>query len=185
MKKLTEEERKAKKAERDRRYYERHKEQVKHSARQWVADNRERKLEHSRQYYQNNKEKMLEQSKEWSTVNRDRHNETERIRQRANYVMLRMLKAARGRAQSKGVPFDLTPDDITIPDVCPVLNIPLEVAAGKATDGSPSLDRLIPELGYVVGNVRVISNRANRIKYNATLEELQAVVRYLEESLSE
>lgn len=40
-------------------------------------------------------------------------------------------------------------------------------------EDSPSIDKVIPELGYVRGNVWVISNKANRIKNNATLEELK------------
>jgi hypothetical protein len=40
---------------------------------------------------------------------------------------------------------------------------------------SPSLDRVIPELGYVQGNVIWVSHRANSIKQNATAEEILAV----------
>lgn len=43
-------------------------------------------------------------------------------------------------------------------------------------DDSPSIDRIIPELGYTKGNIRVISNRANLLKSNATIEELQKVI---------
>ena len=40
---------------------------------------------------------------------------------------------------------------------------------------------MIPELGYIKGNVWVISNKANRIKNNATLEELRLLVKNLED----
>ena len=43
-----------------------------------------------------------------------------------------------------------------------------------AVPSSPSLDRIIPELGYVPGNVQVISHQANTMKSNATLKELKA-----------
>lgn len=49
---------------------------------------------------------------------------------------------------------------------------------GPAPD-SPSLDRVIPELGYVPGNVIVISWRANNLKRDATIEELEAVIAYM------
>ncbi len=50
--------------------------------------------------------------------------------------------------------------------------------------GSPSLDRLDNTLGYIPGNVQVISWKANQIKSNATLQELQAIVAWLSEALS-
>lgn len=56
----------------------------------------------------------------------------------------------------------------------------LTFGTGKAVDSSPSLDRLIPAKGYVKGNVRVISRRANCLKSNGTLEEFRAVMAYME-----
>lgn len=43
---------------------------------------------------------------------------------------------------------------------------------GIATDSSPSLDKIIPELGYVVGNIQVISKLANNMKTNASVDQL-------------
>lgn len=59
--------------------------------------------------------------------------------------------------------------------MCPVLGIPIFSGRGKQIDNSPNLDRIVPEKGYVPGNVRVISAKANRIKSNATAEELKLV----------
>ena len=42
-----------------------------------------------------------------------------------------------------------------------------------------SLDRLIPERGYVPGNVTWMCVRCNRIKNDASLEELEMVVNHL------
>jgi uncharacterized protein YejL (UPF0352 family) len=50
-------------------------------------------------------------------------------------------------------------------------------------DGSPQLDRLVPELGYVVGNVAVISRLANTIKSNATPQQIRAVADWFAKSL--
>jgi len=88
-----------------------------------------------------------------------------------------MFYDARKRAVQTGVPFSITPDDIRIPDVCPVLGIPLD---GATRDRTASLDRVIPSKGYTPENVCVISFRANRFKNDASLEELQAVIRYME-----
>ena len=93
---------------------------------------------------------------------------------------MKMLKSARSRARKKDLSFDLDIGDIFIPEQCPVLLIPLHKGKGKASDNSPSLDRIIPKKGYVKGNVTVISTRANRIKSNATYKELNKVSCWLE-----
>lgn len=99
-------------------------------------------------------------------------------------VVKQMVRAAKARASKAGVPFDLRPEDITIPFECPVLGIPIIVGSDKASDNSPSLDRVVPLLGYVRGNVLVISNRANRIKNNATAPELRQVAEFFENHIS-
>lgn len=91
----------------------------------------------------------------------------------------RILWDARGRARRKGLLCDIEVQDVVIPPLCPVLGIPLIFKGGKQSDNSPSLDRIVPSLGYVKGNVRVISWRANDVKGNATADELEAVARYV------
>lgn len=89
---------------------------------------------------------------------------------------------AKARAKEKGILFEITPEDIVVPDKCPILGIELfisEKGVGR-TDNSPSLDRIIPSLGYVKGNIAVISQRANRIKNDATLEEITKLKAWLE-----
>jgi len=77
----------------------------------------------------------------------------------------------------KGLPFDLHIEDIVVPDFCPALGIPLYRAKGRKAQGphSPTLDRLNPDLGYVTGNVMVVSARANQIKSDSTPSELYRV----------
>lgn len=91
-----------------------------------------------------------------------------------------LVNMARSRAKARGLPFDLTPSDITIPVFCPVLGLKLERGAfgWKGNDAAPSIDRIIPELGYTKGNVVVVSNKANRMKSNGTAEELRRVARF-------
>ena len=96
-------------------------------------------------------------------------------------VARRMLYRAKSRAKKKGIPFDLELEDIQVPDVCPVLGIKLCLKQGKKGyhPDSPSLDRIDPSLGYVKGNVQVMSARANLLKNDASVEELQAVLEFL------
>ena len=92
-------------------------------------------------------------------------------------------KLARQRAEKLGVPFKITVEDIVIPRVCPVLGIPL--MPGSLTNGpfSPTLDRLVPELGYVPGNIHVISAKANTAKNNLTLHECELLFNWYHDSI--
>jgi len=91
----------------------------------------------------------------------------------------RILAGASIRAKRDGIPFDLTEADIVMPVFCPVLGMRLVIGVRGHTDASPSLDRFTPSLGYVRGNVAVISNRANRMKADGSLEEHEALVRWM------
>lgn len=92
-----------------------------------------------------------------------------------------LLSAAKGRAKKNNIPFNIDVHDIIVPEFCPVLGLKLEVGVGACSDSSPSIDRIIPEIGYVKGNIRVISRRANRIKNDATPDELYKVWKYASE----
>lgn len=87
----------------------------------------------------------------------------------------KIWKNAKNRALSKGIPFDIEIDDIIIPDVCPLLGTPLIRGDHKRwehPENTISIDKIIPEKGYIKGNVRIISSLANTMKNNATKEQL-------------
>lgn len=85
-----------------------------------------------------------------------------------------LWQGARARSRKSGIPFNIEVSDIVIPATCSVLNIPIYRNRGSFGPNSPSLDRINPALGYIKGNIRVISHRANMLKSNATpLEILQ------------
>lgn len=84
----------------------------------------------------------------------------------------------RHRAWRDGIEFAITADDIKVPPFCPVLGIPLEPGV-KCKPTSPSVDRFDNSKGYVPGNVRVISHRANQLKADASIAELEAVLLYM------
>jgi hypothetical protein len=90
---------------------------------------------------------------------------------------------ARKRAQAQGVPFDLTLDYVDHllqqSPTCPVLGISLVQGLTGGRDCSPSLDRIVPELGYVQGNVKFISNAANRVKGSLTVDQVERMLTYM------
>lgn len=86
-----------------------------------------------------------------------------------------LLSNARTRSKRFNLPFNLKKEDILVPALCPILKFPLETKS-KVNGGrfnAPSLDRIVPELGYVKGNVWVISRQANAMKNQATKEDLR------------
>lgn len=135
-------------AERSRRYRRRHAERLRPKWRVEAKTYRESVANDP-----NYREKRRIYTKAYRAENRER----------------RMLSDAKARASKGGFPCTIELHDIFIPDSCPLLNVPFQRKGPYA----PSLDKLIPALGYVPGNVLVVSYRANAIKHNATLEELQ------------
>jgi len=88
-----------------------------------------------------------------------------------------MYHNAKSRARIKNLPFQITPEDIVIPEFCPLLGIPLLRVKEKNAASNPSLDRIVPCLGYIPSNIQVISYRANTLKRDCDLRELQTLVK--------
>ena len=87
---------------------------------------------------------------------------------------------AKLRAKKKGLEFDITIDDITIPKLCPILGITLIKDGIKQNDNSPSIDRINNLKGYTKDNIQVISWKANNIKGIGSLEDHIKLVDYMQ-----
>jgi len=82
------------------------------------------------------------------------------------------LSSIKKRAKQKGLEFDLDVEDIR-GTTCPVFGIELQRGSKQGpSDSAPSVDRIDNSKGYVKGNVQVLSNLANKMKANATPEQL-------------
>lgn len=92
-----------------------------------------------------------------------------------------LVHSAKGRARELGLEFSIKAENFIPITHCPLLGIKLNFASvGRGYHGdSPSIDRLDPTKGYVPGNVWVISNRANRMKSDATIEEIKMLAENL------
>lgn len=100
-----------------------------------------------------------------------------------------ILSNIKRRCREEGLPCNITVEDIVPPEFCPVLGLRLERnhngrEAGPAPN-SPSVDRIIPERGYVKGNVIVVSHMANAIKQNATPFDIRRVADFYEKVIAE
>ena len=148
----------------------------------------------SKQFRLDNLEKIMGWQKEWIDENPDKYDAKKlraRLKRKVKVEALRELgvkhvkKFVHGwarniiwsikpRAEKKGVPFDMKPEDLydnsgALPKVCPIFpHIRLDYDAGSDRRTWSCVDRIVPELGYVTGNVWVISQAANTWKSNGS-----------------
>ena len=143
---------------------EEQRERIRDYKRDWLANRTEEQRERERDYKRDWYSNMTEEQEE-------------RLHKR------NAVRASRDRAKQKGVPFNLTIDhinEIWPPDnKCPVLGVPFVRGRGEPIPTSPTFDRIEPAEGYTIGNVQVISRRANLIKSDATAAEVMIVAQYL------
>jgi hypothetical protein len=144
----------------------------------WKKRNPEKVREMNRNAYQRHREKRLAQHRQWSVSNRE-INLAKARKKAVDLPHLILWYQAKSRAKKKGLAFTISPTDIVVPRYCPALGIKLAKGCGIVQDRSPSLDRIIPRLGYVPGNICVISHRANSIKRNATAKEISKILTYI------
>lgn len=91
-----------------------------------------------------------------------------------------LLSNAKQRAKKSNIEFNLTKDDINIPDTCPVFGFPLKREGKETWMYAPSIDRIDNTKGYIKENIIIVSRRANILKKDATLDELRKLADYYE-----
>lgn len=88
-----------------------------------------------------------------------------------------ILYDSRRRAKRKNIENNLTIEQLIQIYIkqCPVTGMDLVWNNRSAQDNSPSLDRIDNSKGYEINNCIIISHKANTIKYNLTIEEMELV----------
>ena len=148
-----------------------------------MSTNAERRAAYKKEWARKNREHCNAKSREWRLNNPEKRKLVVKAYKDANkqksqqYILDNyswyIFNAARTRARVHGIEFDLTKEDIIIPEVCPYLDVPITRIQGQGRqDYNPSLDRIDPTKGYIKSNIEVISDKANRMKNNATTAEL-------------
>ena len=91
------------------------------------------------------------------------------------------MRSCRARAKEKSLAFDIDTDYIVSiwTGICPVFKTELDINAKRGQKGHAQLDKVDPTLGYIRGNVVWLSERANRIKDDATIEDLEMLLQWL------
>jgi len=131
--------------------------------------------ERAKKYHEDNKDKILAKWRE------ERNNATKEqklkksIKHKEWYwknIKQRILWRTADRAKRTGIEFNITIDDIIIPEICPLLEVPF-IRGGKHDKWyTYSLDRIDNSKGYVKGNIQVITYLANTMKSQASKKEL-------------
>jgi len=91
------------------------------------------------------------------------------------------LSNSKIRSKNKNIPFSINVEYLKSifpkDNMCPVLKVPFQFGYKheKNKDYAPSLDRIIPEKGYVEGNLIFVCDIVNRVKSNASTEILEKV----------
>lgn len=137
-------------------------------------DKKEEKRLYDIIYKKNNKEKIIIQSKI--------HYETKRKKQFIENPNHYLWYVARTRARKFNTEFNIEVEDVIIPIYCPILNCKLVKGDGYLFN-SMSLDRVDNNKGYIKGNVRVISRKANMLKSSLTLDILENIIKYIKNEI--
>lgn len=124
-----------------------------------------------------NKEKMLEYSRNYQT----------KKRKQFDYRLQMLLNASRQRSKKKSRENNLTIQDIkdAFPKdgLCPIFGTKLVFGDAGFREDSPSIDRIDSTKGYTKDNIQIISWKANRIKKNASIEELELILSYMKQGI--
>lgn len=173
-------------------YYKKNKDKISNQHKNYYINNKTVINEKHKNYYLQNKEKFNESSKQWYRKNGKERYQRNRDKillskkeyhkkhpeKRKNYNIKTQIHklwySAQRRALKNNIPFNITEQDIIsiVPkdSKCPVFN--KEFVYGNGNSFSMTLDKIIPEKGYIKGNIQIISRKANTMKNNATPEEL-------------
>jgi hypothetical protein len=151
---------------------------------------RERVLTSAKRYHKKKRETDPEYAKKRSEYNKanaayfNKKTKEYNMKQPFHYAFKRL----RLRAKQKGIPFDL--DEQYLIDLwtgkCAIFNTVLCDPYSTTTQdpNKATVDRVIPEIGYIKGNVKWVSNKANIIKSFGTIEEHENVISYMKEHIT-
>lgn len=97
------------------------------------------------------------------------------------YKIKTMLISAKKRAKAADAPFDIDEEYLHTlwTGMCPVRKAPFNLESNVTSDDSPSLDRVISSRGYVKGNVRFLSHKANAMKNSGSLDDVLNLAAWL------
>ena len=144
--------------------------------REYYIKNRDRILAKNKEYYKTYEgasERIKENSLRWAEKNRYK----------------KLFVAKKSRAKRNGIEFTILLEEIDFPEYCPILKLKLNYSVHTkdriCRSNSPSFDRIDPSLGYISGNVQIVSMLANMMKSYATKENLISFANWVNQTYGE
>lgn len=129
----------------------------------------------TKEYVADNRDEHNRKMREYMRLNRHKHI-LEKDELRKNDLAAYLLLGLETKAKRRGLECSLTKDDLIVPECCPVFGTKWD---WSNKDTVPSLDRVDNSKGYVAGNVKVISYKANRLKSDAMISDIEKVLDYM------
>lgn len=103
------------------------------------------------------------------------------LEQRKKNPLRTMISNTKSSAKKRNIFFNLTEEDLIIPEYCKYLEIKLTINAGQGIlDSAATIDRIDNNKGYTKDNIQIISHKANTIKNNLSINELRLFFKNVE-----
>ena len=137
------------------------------------------KKEDSKNFRENNKETIKKYNREYA---RENYSTEKRRKAYQKNIISELYNHAKQRAKDKNLEFNITKNDILIPELCPVFGSKISF---NEKQNCPTLDRIDSTKGYTKNNIMVISFRANRLKNNGSIDDFKKIISYMESNKQE
>jgi hypothetical protein len=103
------------------------------------------------------------------------------LEQRKKNPLRTMISNTKSSAKKRNIYFNLTEEDLVIPEYCKYLEIKLTINAGEGLiDSAATIDRIDNNKGYTKDNIQIISHKANIIKNNLSINDLILFLKNIE-----
>ena len=166
-------------------YYQENKERLKAAVRKRYLEKTDECKATMKAWYEGNRDKVLAEKKEYWVENHE-HIKARKQRHDRSNPRAAATDLVCGRAKMKGRAVDREYlESLPCPTHCPILGTPIDFRRGEGNRdrrNTASFDRKDSARGYVSGNVEIISAKANTMKQDANIEELQAFARWVQKT---
>lgn len=123
------------------------------------------------------KERARAAHRRWKDRNKDKRAKYYREYEARRPIAEKLFRSMKSRK----ILFDITPNDISVENECPICGIEMRISSRRGGSAvSPTLDKIIPNRGYVKGNIAVICKSCNSLKGKGSAEEHHRIANWIE-----
>jgi hypothetical protein len=152
--------------------------------RKWREKNPELQRAIERRQINKDRDKIYARNKQFREENREYMSERSKRLYEETRVKAPWTNCLRGsirRAKKKGIPFELSNEwaKARWTGHCELTGLPFNLSHTFVSSDSPSIDRIVPEKGYVPDNCRFILSAVNNLKGTGTDTDMLLIARIL------